>query len=358
MYTLQEITQKFPEQLKTIGKHLDAANSFHPSDVTMMPGPYVAHDFGLKRAEALGIRESLKAMPLSYIIKEYLISGLAGASNLIPDKIYDEMLTAGSMQDIGPLVAPIVSCPGSALDVDIETDGSFAAHYKGGGGETGAETIATSQITITPKLFDVAPAITLEMIEDSQFDLMAMHLRRAAEVMGEFSTQQILARLITGNHGDGTQNTWTTVTANTTALEDLAQGWAENYGDKHPSDVVILGPEPLTDILSDVTVSIYASQWHERAATVGPLEWGTFMGMNVVCIPMNETYAGDGALYLGSKWHSFVLRKEHAMKIVRKRWLRIDNYSDPIRDLVGAKISARQEAACIYNDASCEITEL
>lgn len=357
MYSLQEIYQKFPKQLKAVGKHLDNANAFHPADATMTPHPLNAAKAGFKPAEVLKIKETLKATPLSHLIREYMISGLAGASYLIPDKIYDIMFEAGSAQDIAPLISPVVSCPGSTLSVDVEVDGSFVAHYKGGGGETGAETIRTAQVDITPRLFDVSPAIVLEMIEDSQFDLMGLHMRRAAEVMGEFSTQQVLARLITGTHGDGTQNTGASATGDRTYLGDLADAWNANYQDKHRSDVVICGPEPLTDILQDATVSAYADQFHSKATIESPLAFANFLGMNIIVVPMNETYAGDGALYLAGKWHSFVLSKAKAFLTVRKRWLRIDNYSDPVRDLVGAKVSARQEGACIYNDASCEITE-
>lgn len=358
MYSLQELYTKFPKQLKAVGKHLDNANSFHPADATMTPHPLNAAKMGLTPAQVLGIKETLKATPLSHLIREYMVAGLAGASYLIPDKIYDIMFEAGSAQDIAPLMSPITSCPGSSLDVDVEVDGSFAAHFVGGGGESPAETIGTEQITITPQLFDVRPAITLEMIEDSQFDLMGLHMRRAAEVMGEFSTQQILGQFVTGTSGgDGTQNTETSNTANATYLFDLAESWNENYQDKHLSDVIVMGPEPITDILQDSTVSQYSDQFHSRAVTAGPLEWGTFMGMKVIIVPMNEAYTGTGALYIGGKWVTFILSKAKASLTVRKRWLRIDNYTDPVRDLVGAKISARQATKLVYNDASCKLTE-
>jgi hypothetical protein len=361
MYSLQEITSKFKKQLDRVERHLDANNSFHPSDITMTPHGATAAEFGLKPAEVLNIKETLQAVSLSHLIREFLVksgtTGLAGAAYLIPDKIYDILFTAGAMQDVVPLASTVVSCPGSSLKIDVEVDGSFKAHYVGGGGEAPSETINTTQVEITPKLFNIRPAISQELIEDSQFDLIERHLFRAGEQMGEFSTQQFLARLITGTHGDGTQNTVTTTTADKTYLADLAEAWNANYQDKHPSDVIIMGPEPLTDILSDDTVSKYSDQFHTRAVNDPPLTHGSFMGMTNVVVPMNESYTGDGALYISSKWHSFVLRKSQATLTVRKRWMKIDNYSDPVRDLVGAVISSRQEASCIYNDASCEITE-
>ena len=37
--------------------------------------------------------------------------------------------------------------------------------------------------------------------------------------------------------------------------------------------------------------------------------------------------------------------------------LRIENYSDPVRDLVGATITCRQDSVTVYNDSICKITE-
>jgi hypothetical protein len=357
MYSLQEITQKFPTQLKAIGKHMDANKSFHPSEITITPHPLVAADFGMKPSEVLKIKETLKAATLPHIIRAFLVKGLAGASYLIPEKIYDVLYTAGSTNDIVPLCSPITTCPGSSLKVDVEVDGSFVAHYVGGGGDSPAETMETTQVEITPSLFTIAPIITYEMIEDSQFDLMETHLRRAGEAIGQFSTQQFLARLITGNHGDGTQNAFTSAAAGGD-LDDILEGWQLNIEDGFDSDTIIVPPLVLRTFLNDVSTSIYSDQFHTRAANDPPLSHGTFQGMNIVVVKhMNTAYQGDGALYVGAaKWHWFVLNKENATLTVRKRWMKIDNYADPIRDLVGAVISSRQESKCIYNDASCEVT--
>jgi len=214
------------------------------------------------------------------------------------------------------------------------------------------------QATITPKLFGIRPEINNELIEDANWDVLELHLRRGAQEMGKFASNIFLGDLITCSDGDGTQNTETSNTANETDLVDLAEGWNENAQDGYISDTVILAPEPLTDILSDATVSAYSDSFHTRALTDSPLVWGNFMGMNLVLvIGMNESYAGTGALYLGSKWTTFVLNKANAMLTVRKRWLKIENYSKPIQDLVGASITARQDQISVQNDASCEITE-
>lgn len=355
MYSLQEICSKFKPQLDAVEKRMDAYAEFHPADISVLDG------VNLKPAERTGIKETLKAMPLGYMMKEFLVSGLAGAAYLIPDKIYDILFEAGAVNDIVPECAPIVSCPGSVLKVDVEKDGQFKAHFVGGGGEAPVETVHTSEVQITPRLFSIRPAISQELIEDSQFDLIELHLRRAGEMMGQFSTEQYLACLTTGasTGADGTQNTVDSGTNNVMDLSDIVEAWAANLEDGFLSDVIILPPTLYGTVLKDNTVSMYSDSWHTRMAeNRHPLVQAEFMGMSVIVVKhMNTAYAGDGRLYdASSKWHAFVLDKAHASLTVRKRWMRIDNYSDPVRDLVGAVVSARQDSETIYNDASCEIT--
>lgn len=353
MYSLQEIVRDFKPQLDEVEKYMDSKNEFHPTDASFL-------NYIEKPADRVKIQESIKTIPLHYMIKEYLVGTLAGANYLIPDKIYDILFGAGSVNDIVPLCAPIVSCPGSSLKVDVEVDGQFKAHFVGSGGGAPTETVQTTQVTITPKLFSINPVITQELIEDSQFDMIEFHLRRAGEQMGQFSTEQYLAALISGADGDGTQNAVSSGTNNESYLSDLSECWAANLEDGFLSDVVILPPTLLQTTLrgeAGVGPADYSDQFHSKAATSSPLEWGTFMGMNIVTVKhMNTSYTGDGALYISSKWHGFVQDKANASLVVRKRWMRIDRYAKPVEDLVGAVISSRQEEKTIYNDASCELT--
>ena len=226
------------------------------------------------------------------------------------------------------------------------------------------ESMQIMQATATPKLFSINTAINNELIEDSQFALFETHLRRAAEEMGKFSTRMFLTDLIACTDGDGTQNTWTTHAASLTDFSDLAQGYMNNLADGWKSDVAIMGAGALKQMLADNTLTAYSDSLHTRMSEAPmvsgdePMLFGIDpLGMKLYVVP--ETYTGtDGGLYLSSKWHSFVLNKANAMLTVRKRWLKIENYSDPVRDLVGAVISARQDEISIHNDASAEITEL
>jgi hypothetical protein len=371
--SISELMDITKEGRKAVEEHLEGSKSFHPAEATVYNG--------LKPDDYAKVRETLKAIPFSDLFAmacmdrgikvstELLTASgttlIAGAAYLVPDKLNDVLMTSGCITDIVPEVSPIVSCPGSSLKVDVEADltntaalGYYRAHWAGSGGQMPDETIKTSQVTITPRLFEIKPRITNELIEDSQFDILQFHLERAAQQMGEFSTLQWLKIAIAAATGDGTQNTATGTTTGKTYIGDLYECWNQNYQDRFVSDTIILGPEPMIDVKSDGTVSVYSNEYHTRMVNDPPLQQASLGGMRIFCVPMSATYTtGDGALYISSKWHSLVFNKDNFTKTVRKRWMKLEKFSDPVRDLVGATITARQASATIYNDASCELTE-
>jgi len=83
------------------------------------------------------------------------------------------------------------------------------------------------------------------------------------------------------------------------------------------------------------------------------------MGMNIILVMLENDNTINPLVLDAHKedWISLILNKENASLTVRKRWLKIENYSDPVRDLVGASITARQDQVSIYKDATCVLSE-
>jgi len=49
--------------------------------------------------------------------------------------------------------------------------------------------------------------------------------------------------------------------------------------------------------------------------------------------------------------------RANALLTGRKRWMQINNYSDPVRDLTGAVVSFRQDSVSLYDDSIYVLTE-
>jgi len=335
---------------------------------------------GLKPAKKQQIYETLSKVSLRELceklhLKEYLGSttlttgtlGAAGASYLIPDKIYATLFENARCMDITPLVSNVVDTPGATLKVDAEIDGQYAPHFGSGGGEAPTETMETAQGTITPRLFQINIGITNEMVEDSFFDLMEMHTRVAGKAMGEFSTKMCLFPIMEDHRGTTTtfrvEGAYNGVSAggDYCYVSDILEAEGANATDGFTTDTLIIPPHSPSTILKGEG----AGQPYQTELMMGwdlknnPL--GQICGMNVVrCFHITTTDTSDATSYTAglyaTTWHVLAVNKTYGIQTCRKRWLKIENYSDPIKDLAGAVVSARQGHLVAYADACCVIS--
>lgn len=374
-FSLQEILAKTKDGRKQVEECMDQTKPFfHPQDASIYTG--------LKEAEKAGIYETLSKVPLRTLVEKLRLteflghgygtastgaSGAAGAHYLIPDKVYATLFENARNYDITPLASNIVETPGATLKVDCEIDGQFTAHFVGAGGEARIETMETAQETITPRLFNINVQITQEMIEDSLFDLMEMHIRVAGKAMGEFSTKMCLFPIMddyrataTTYRVEGAYNSYGTG-GDYVYNSDVLYGEGENAEDGFTSDVLIIPPHGLVGLLQGEGAGTPMDAEVTRQVDLKQNPVTNVLGIDVVrCFHMTtaDTTAAlqwHAGLYY-TQWNSLLLNKTYGIQTVRKRWLKIENYSDPIKDLVGAVVSARQGHLVAYADACCILT--
>jgi len=374
---LSEILDKTAGNRKLIEHTMDQSKPyFHPQEASIYTD--------LKPSVANKIHETLTKVPLRVLIeklhlREYLghsgalttgATGTAGAHYLLPDKIYAELFENARNVDITPLVSNIVDTPGATLKINVEKDYTFFPHFVGSGGEAPDETLDTAQETITPRLFNINIAVTDEMVEDSLFDQMETHVRIAGKAMGEFSTLMCLFPIMDDHRATATtyrvDGAYNAVAAGGTYayVSDYLEAEGENASDGFSSDVAVMPPHgPSTLLKGEGAGQPYQTElmmaWDLKNNPIGQVA-----GIDIVrCFHMNagdayETAANQyyGNLLVSNNWHTLVLNKTYGIQTVRKRWLKIENYSDPIKDLVGAVVSARQGHLVAYADACCVIS--
>jgi len=54
---------------------------------------------------------------------------------------------------------------------------------------------------------------------------------------------------------------------------------------------------------------------------------------------------------------TLIFDRDNALVTGRKRWMMVNNYADPVRDLAGCTITARQDSVTLYDDAIYVLTE-
>ena len=373
-FSIQEIVEKTVEQRKVITANMDATKpAYDYFDANLTDG--------LQSEDQARVIKSLANIPLANLIaaaapelglklraQEFLAksgtTGIGGAAYLIPDKIHQVLFDSSVETDLAPEISiamiPPEQIPGATLKVDIEIDDKYKPYRFSSGGQ-----IADQQGQIKPATLDFTQPwginfrIGNDLIEDSQFNMLEFHIRRAGLEFGEYSTNEALAILKTATDGDGTVNGGASGDANetrftgatTTDLVDLHQAI---YDDRYKADTLILVPHAwYHNIVTTayISSSTYSEPWAYNAIVDGlpskilgcKVYWSTVD-------TLTNTQVMDNLV-------SIMFQKDRALLTGRKRWLRIENYSDPIRDLVGAAITARQDSVTIYNDSIGVITE-
>jgi len=311
--------------------------------------------------DAKQISETLKEIPLTRLIKEFLAksgsTGISGAAYLIPTKIYQVMQEYAAINDIindvSMTVIPADQIPGATLNVDIAVGGSYKPKVFSSGGKLPEEEIKYTQATLDfTKPWGINFNIGYDLIEDSQFNLIEQHVRMAGAQMGQYSTEQILAVMSSTNDGDGTMNTQT-AGADTTTLAHLRSAIDQIIVDEFVPDTFLAPSHVMADaIAQDTTYTSYAGNFHDNIIYLKePLPWS----LSYIRCESSSLWTESSGL--PTNCISYVFAKNYAYISGRKRWLRIENYSDPVRDLTGAVISARQDTVSVYNDSVCKISE-
>jgi hypothetical protein len=359
MLGIQEMKSKTETTRKDVKAMLD--RGYYDYTEANLYGSGVNQE-GLKPSVVNSIVESVRNIPLREFLAKSGTTGIAGAAYLVPDKIYQVMFDSTAetdvVADISMALLPADQIPGSTLKVDIEVDDQYQPQYFSSGGQMATETMQTIQAELDFSVsWGINFRITNDLIEDSQFDLIELHLRNAGKEMGEFASDLALTVLKTATDGDGTVNggasgdadetKWTGAT--TTSVEDAI---AANLVDGYVSDTMVLTRQAaLHSVFQTAGVAYNEAQVQNNWIVNGwPASLG---GMNIVYSGVN-TLTNDKA---GTDLVTIVFDKDYALLSGRKRWLRIEKYSDPIRDLVGAAVSARQDSITIYDDSIAVITE-
>ena len=358
MLSIQEIVNKTAVQRKHIIETMDGFGQYHP-DFKTPEHTTSSLTEGLKPADAYAVREAMRNIPLSEFLAKSGTTGIAGAAYLVADKVHDDLVMYAQDSDIVGRIGKVVTgWEGGDLLVDIVSDESYVATEFSGGGQLSTGTVEAMQATIATKSFGVAPRITSDLIDDAQFGLVDFHLRNAAIALGEKASDLALTVLQTATDGWGTVNSGTSGDADETRLVngttvDVGDSVRDLGADKWIANTIVITPEAWAH-----SVSTQASEtgWHLQASTPG---YNARLGILDVLLSVSKnlhasTDAVGGAM---TNCISVIMDRNNSMLTGRKRWMQINNYADPVRDLAGATITARQDSVTLYDDAIYVLTE-
>ena len=351
MYSIQEMIEKSETQIKSI-KHALDSGSYHPEEASIFDGQ--------KASVVRTLQESLRNIPLSEFLGKSGTAGIAGAAYMVPEKVHDLLIMSAKRTDLCELIGYVVpSWQGGDLVVPIVKDEALRPRKGSGGGGTATGTkLSSEKATLSPVKFDMALEVDNEMIEDSNYGLIEWLIRNAGRGMGYLASEMALGVLIAAPDGDGTLNASATGDADETlmtggATADIEDALTGIGDDEFIANTLITTPESWShSIASDAGAAGYiitegADGFHARLCELDVFKH-TSPQLHDPTDPVGDPMTAC---------INVIFDRYNAILTGRKRWLTIENYSDPIKDLAGAVVSSRQDSVTLYKDAIYVLTE-
>lgn len=358
MFGIQECVNKTETQLKTIESYMDSHGFFDPYECNLFSG--------LKRSIQKEIMETFRTISLADILKrcdleEVLDStqlatgtlGASGANYLVPSYVSTKLYQAYSYTDIAPAVSADVSQNQSGEKVYVNSLAKALATRSGFGGGAGDPVFNNAEIKL--ERYTSPIKITNEMMEDNAYGLMQACITGAGTAMAKESNDKICAVLkrTAGTTGIGTK-TAEAAGANTTTPTQLLSCAKEvaageiGVGMFRPN-LVVTTPEVCYDALFNT------ANHPEIMPPRAPQFYAWYGGFDILCV--NNLQMGNMATNTIEEAVTIVLEKEVGIVTARNNWLRIEDYADPVKDLVGAVVSGRQGVGELVDSAIGVLTE-
>lgn len=352
MFSIQESINKTEDQRKTVQEFMDTNGYFDSQECNLYTG--------LKRSTQRELYETLRKLTLHEMLFTpggYTTgsAGLAGVQYLVPTWLSQKLYAASRPVDIVPLISEDIFEPrGGECTVPV---GKLNAFPVGEGGQpTTGYTGHGAEISL--KKLVVPSIVTEEMIEDNQFGLVEWHFQHAGESMAYQAADLALDVLKTATDGVGTVNSAATGDADETkftggATSDMITAFREVGNDEFIANTVVTTPEAWGHSLS---VQALPAGWTNMAAPEGfNIRIGQLDFIFSTSKELHDTADDVGLAF--TECITVVFDRRNALITARKNWLRIDNYSDPVKDLAGAMITGRQDSVTNFNNSIYRLTE-
>ena len=284
-------------------------------------------------------------------LQELADSGIlfkSAENELIKQNLFNIIKDAAIASPVGRQVIDVINMKyGSTLDFDLADKDSMDVREIAEGAVYPLDAESYTKKSATPKKYGIRIAVTNEMIEDSNWDLVQRNLREAGRRMGLKEDSLIFAALQDTTNGFASATTAGTSHAITSggtelAMADLTEGQRVVDQENYTPNTLVLNPKQVKE-LRDLDTLTEADKIGDRR--MYERGWvGRIYGMDTI---ITNTLSADTAI---------VMDKNEGGGLVIRRPLTVEKWKEPIRDLTEAVVSTRMSAICFRPEAGAVIT--
>ncbi len=246
-------------------------------------------------------------------------AGSSTGSYLIPKVLFSQLLRAVRKKLIfRALAAKMIgpkSVPGSSLDFSEQDPETMNVYRLGAGSLIGLDAEEYSGFNIKPIKYGLRIKIPRELIEDSQWDVMALNVETAGYELADNEEALIVAQLDSGaGQTGGTEIANSNATLPPSDITEAMKGlWEENY---NPTDMIV-GVDVAKDIMDTDTF-----QEAHKSGVNDPSK-----GLITSIYNMKVWVSNNVSSVL-----AYVIDRKFAFLGVEKRPVTIEKYFDAARD--------------------------
>ena len=331
------------------------------------------HPSLLNYPELQSIRETTDKLSLEelWIASGNLTAaGLQGANYLLANKIYDTLQYSAARKDICPLIGQVVTgWEGADLIVPIAVDNMFTPKQTAGGGKAPEQEPTFTYAKLTcPDAYTLNMNIGQDLVDDNAIGLVQTLIQKAGYACGKLASDLAITALLACADGDGTANTATCAGTDTMLWSEIATAIKAVEADHFNPNTLLITHESMTHNVINTcgveTTGADANRYWQPNYPHTSFPQPT-AGYDMKLYSMDVVFNGSDKLHDSTDVEGAafttciaeILDRDYALLTGRKRWLMLENFSDPKQDLADAVVSFRQDSVTLYKDASYKLTE-
>ena len=275
--------------------------------------------------------------------KALLQSNAIQSTNLLQEQVYKTISEGAEPWRVMREILPIINTDTYSVRVVKGETGTYAVDVaEGAKVPIDTQVYTNEDISITK--IGTRPIITTELVEDCLFDIIQLELTKAGARMENKLNRDCLLEILT----DTTAGTSDVDPAGPhVAVTDLAKSRADVAGNNYLPDTLIMHPSFEGYLLQDSNL-VYAS-WAGTAAGLRGADTGKIMGLTPHTCSVTTGSAGHvwGSTDAANNYNGIIMDKAAHTYLAMRRDLTVEEYDDPIHDILGIACTMRYGVSTI-----------